>query len=147
VCEMCVAVCECLLQCANVSCSVRMCVAMRLLRVLSKIRHSFNFNFRFTHCNTLQQYTIQHTATHCNTLQHTAPHCNTLQQHTIQHTATHCNTLQHTATHHSNVGVGVYCVLVYSCNDHHAEWQLFVLIAMALQLIHIYIYIYKYVYI
>jgi len=33
------------------------------------------------------------------TLQHTATHCNTLQNTALKHTATHYNTLQHTATH------------------------------------------------
>ena len=33
--------------------------------------------------------------------EYTATHCNALQQNTVQHTATHCNTLHHMSRRHS----------------------------------------------
>jgi len=102
---------------ANTCCSVRMCVAMILLRVLFKKRHLFKFKFRFTHCNTLQQHMIQHNARK-GTHSHTVTNCNThigaaALIHTLQHTFTHCNT-------HSNTATNIYTLqhTLTHCNTH-----------------------------
>ena len=82
-----------------------------------------------THCKTLLQHTLLHTATCCNTqghccnalcytLQDAATHCKTLLQHTLLYTATCCNTLQHAATHTDTACPGVIiavCCSVLQC--------------------------------